>query len=115
MKEHEFTFSGTWDPVADFSSLFPPRTERVTLIFKNRRLFGVDWYPERLTFEAEMAFAQQANDGGEAEVSADIRPKSQVVCEKSEWWRRAIYQVVRWAPTWKSLDSGDGNHMGTSE
>ena len=115
MNKQEFTISGTWEPVDDFSSLFQPRTQTVTLILKNRRLFGVDWYPERLTFEAEIAFAQQASDGCESEVSGDIRPKSQVLCEKSEWWRRAIYQVVRWVPTLKPLGSGDGNHIGTSE
>jgi hypothetical protein len=84
-----FTLSGVWDPIG--------LGERdVVYIPAARRLFGVDWYPERLLFRARVTGSTWASLTEDCAWS--FEPLTPVRTERAERWRRWGYAIVRRLP-----------------
>ena len=97
LERSSVSFSGTWNP----SDQWPFENVReVKLTVESRKLFGIDWWAERHSFSAAMETAY-AIEGPEAVISCDIKPLSPTTVERSEWWRRAGFRIVRRLPTRK--------------
>lgn len=86
------TLSGVFDD-AVFQCL-PPQTRQVVLTPRLRRVFWVDWYPERYEFEALAEYGETEDDEGLCVITTTLTPTTMVHIVPAEHWRRAGYRVL---------------------
>lgn len=96
MRRSGYTISGRWAREDRFvPSSFPG--QRIIVIPTKIRLFGVDWYAERLSLAADVEMSVNMDADGLVVANASLLPTSDVRVEKAEWWRRAGYLIFwRW-------------------
>jgi hypothetical protein len=94
MKEGTITMRGNWQGPS-----FPPIRGRreIQITLGHRRLFGIEWWAERLQLTAEIDEAIVQSEGF-SYLDASMRQVSPIVTIHAEWWRRLGYALVRRLP-----------------
>ncbi len=85
--------TGNWTRGALFAEM---ESRDVILCVESRRVLGVDFYAERRRFQALVRSAEHSNDGI---ISCAFQPTTPVLVERAEWWRRAVFAIVRRLPS----------------
>lgn len=70
--------------------------EQEVVYGEGRRLFGIDWWAERLVFDARVITASRDIETGDCDMSFEI--VSPVRELRAAWWRRFGYAIVRQLP-----------------
>jgi hypothetical protein len=89
------TFTGTWNGPTE-------QTEREFLLMLDaRRMFGIDWWAERQRFTGRVN-----TEFSQGQFGVSVEPRSPIVVERSEWWRRWGFAIVKRLPQWRARLEG---------